>query len=200
MNKNIPTILNVVGLCLDFARGKRHRPSRTGAAAVDKAHGTSAGDEITSINRIIKTGTVRTCRFSAVTRRLHPLHRARAHARNLRDILFLIVLIFSGYHDHGLLLALYAERFAMKRPFNNPMLEEGDDEDADALALPAAEEVSRRDLEASLEAVAASDAVPPELKELVAKMDSFYKADAQRRDYESKPVHSDLMHEVPANW
>ena len=61
-------------------------------------------------------------------------------------------------------------------------------------------QVSRKDLEASLQEVADSDLVPLEVKDLVAKMDAFYKAQLEQAHYESKPIHSDLMHEAPTNW
>ena len=55
---------------------------------------------------------------------------------------------------------------------------------------------SREDLEAALQEVADSDLVPLEVKDLVAKMDSFYQA----KVYEMKPHHSTHLHEAPTNW
>lgn len=86
----------------------------------------------------------------------------------------------------------------------NPMHDDADDlddedDDYHASRLTGGR-VSRKDLEASLQEVADSDLVPLEVKDLVVKMDAFYKAQLEQAQYESKPVHSDLMHEAPTNW
>jgi|EP01046_Picozoa_sp_COSAG06_P005160 hypothetical protein len=80
---------------------------------------------------------------------------------------------------------------------NNPMLSDSDGEEEDPDKPPAGTTAtSREDLEAALQEVADSDLVPLEVKDLVAKMDSFYRA----KVYEMKPHHSTHLHEAPTNW